>query len=1111
MNGVIFPPFAGVVGPRRSRVGSWSLLFLFLVGVLPVSAQIPPLVFDRISVDQGLSQSIVVSIIQDARGFLWFGTEDGLNLYDGYSFTILRSDPTDQHSLSYNQISCIHEDARGIIWVGTFTGGLNRYILKKNLFVRYHSSPRDSTTIASDVITALTSDRSGAIWIGTDRGLSRMTPGLRGDWEEPLIVRFHSDPRNPLGLPHDNIRSLCIDSVGALWVGTEWGLACLPKEELSSREPRFLRYRYDPRDTTSLSQDTVRATIVDRRGILWVGTDRGLNRAIRSGHSGRVTGFERFLPRADNPYALNHPRVCALFEDNRGILWVGTDGGGLNRLDPRSGMFYHYLNDPLNPQSLSYNELRSIYQDRSGLLWVGTYGGGVNKVDARKKPFLLYRHDPNNSNSLNQEIIWGIHEDRDGILWIGTHGGGLNRIDRKRNRFTYYRSNPADPATLSSDIVRLVIGDPSGDLWIGTHGGGLCRFTPRTGRFLRYLHDPSDGSSISHNEIRSLFLDRRGMLWIGTFGGGLNVVDAKAPPNSHLRFTRYRNNPADSCSLGSDFVREICEDSSGIFWIGTQGNGLNRFDPRTGCFTRYRAVPGDPASLSSDHIMGLYLDGEGILWLASWGGGLNRFDPRSGKVQRFMRREGLPGDAVYGILQDRSGNLWLSTNYGLSRFNPKTLTIRNYSIRDGLQSNEFDAGAYFQSPSGEMFFGGINGFNAFYPDSILDNPQVPPIVITSFRKLNREVRFDRPVSEVDEITLSYRDYVFSFEFAALDYTAPEKNQYAFMMEGLDEDWIHTSSDKRFVQYTTLKPGDYAFRVKGSNNDGVWNEEGIRVRIHITPPLWEMWWFRSGIILAVGLVGAALYRRRLKTIRMKAELRAAHDTQMSIMPHENPRVPGCDVSGICVPANEVGGDFFDYFWLGESEDRFGIVIGDVSGKAMRAAMTAVMASGIVNAEARSGKGIAEILSMTNRLLFSKTDRGMFTAICLLVLEPDRRSVAFANAGLVRPVHVGGDGLRSLETVGSPHPLGMVLDTNYQETVVEVVQGDVLLLQTDGVIEAQDHGRHFYGEERLHRVLRSLDMKTLTSNQIRDALLEDVRHFVGSAPQHDDMTVVVVKIL
>jgi ligand-binding sensor domain-containing protein/serine phosphatase RsbU (regulator of sigma subunit) len=1104
------PPCARVIGLGRKGVFLWPGLLLFISGILPVSAQVPPLVFDRISVDQGLSQSIVVSIIQDARGFLWFGTEDGLNLYDGYSFTILRSDPSSQYSLSYNQISCIHEDRRGVIWVGTFTGGLNRYILKKNLFVRYRCSPRDPGTIASDVITALASDQSGALWIGTDRGLSRLTPGMPEDLHDAQIVRFRSDPRNPAALPDENIRSLCIDSLGALWVGTDWGLACLPKEELSSNEPRFLRFQNDPRNAASLSQDTVRATIVDRQGILWVGTDGGLNRAIRSGHNGRVTGFERFLPRAENPFALNHPRVCALFEDDSGILWVGTDGGGLNRLDLRSGRFSHYLNDSRNPQSLSYDEIRSIYQDRSGLLWVGTYGGGVNRIDARKKPFLLYRHDPNNPNSLNQEIVWGIYEDPGGILWVGTHGGGLNRIDRKRNRFTYYRFNVADPTTLSSDIVRLVIGDPSGDLWIGTHGGGLCRFTPGSGRFVRYLHDPSDSVSISHNEIRSLFLDRHGMLWIGTFGGGLNVVDARGSAKSRLRFTRYRNNPADSCSIGSDFVREICEDSSGIFWIGTQGNGLNRFDPRTGCFTRYRAVPGDPTSLSSDHVMGLYLDREGILWLATWGGGLNRFDPRSGKVQRFMRRDGLPGDGVYGILQDRSGNLWLSTNNGLSRFNPKTLTIRNYSVRDGLQSNEFDAGAYFQSPSGEMFFGGINGFNAFHPDSIHDNPHVPPVVITSFRKLNREVQFDRPVSEVEEISLSYRDYVFSFEFAGLDYTAPEKNQYAFMMDGLDADWIHTTSDKRFVQYTTLKPGDYTFRVKASNNDGVWNEEGRRVRIHITPPFWELWWFRSGIVLAVGLVGTLVYRRRLRTIRMKTELRAAHDTQMSIMPQEDPRVAGCDVSGICVPANEVGGDFFDYFWIGDGEERFGIVVGDVSGKAMRAAMTAVMASGIVNAEARSGKGIAEILSMTNRLLFSKTDRRMFTALCLMVLEPDRRSVTFANAGLVHPLLIAGDCVRSLETPGSPHPLGMVLDTDYREAVVRVNRGDVLLLQTDGVLEAQDHERRFYGEERLHRILRSLTMGTMTSRQIRDAILEDVRQFVGAAHQHDDLALIVVKI-
>jgi ligand-binding sensor domain-containing protein/serine phosphatase RsbU (regulator of sigma subunit) len=1087
-----------------------GILLLLLSGSLSALGQAPPLVFDRISVDEGLSQSIVVSIIQDVRGFLWFGTEDGLNLYDGYSFTILRSDPTNPYSLSYNQISCIHEDARGLIWVGTFTGGLNRYILKKNRFVRYHCTPQDSTTIPSEVITAITSDQDGAIWIGTDRGLARMTPYPGGEWDTPRIARFRAEPRRATSLPHDRINSLCMDSSGALWIGTEGGLAYLPREELVSNQPKFLCYQHDPKDKTSLSQDSVRAIMVDRGGTLWVGTDGGLNRAIRSDSGGRIEGFERFLPTPGNPYSLNHARVFALCEDKSGTMWVGTDGGGLNRLDRTTGRFSRYVNDPRVPQSLSYNEIRSIYQDRSGLLWVGTYGGGVNKVDVRPKPFQLYRHDPNNPNSLNQEIIWSIYEDADDILWIGTHGGGLNRFDRKQNRFTYYRSDPPDPTTLSSDFVRLVIGDPSGDLWIGTHGGGLCRFTPRTGRFIRYLHDPSDSASISHNELRSLYLDRHGMLWIGTFGGGLNVADVRNTRSRRLRFTRFRNNPVDSCSIGSDFVREMVEDSAGIYWIATQGDGLNRYDPRSRCFTRYRSIPGDPTSLSSDHIMGLYLDRDGILWLATWGGGLNRFDTRTGKVRRFMRREGLPGDAVYGILQDRAGDLWLSTNYGLSRFNPKTFAIRNYSIRDGLQSNEFDAGAYFESPSGEMFFGGINGFNAFYPDSIRDNPHIPPVVITSFRKLNREVQFDRPVSEVDEIELSYRDYVFSFEFAALDFTAPEKNQYAFMMEGLDEDWIYTSSDKRTVQYTTLKPGDYAFRVKASNNDGVWNERGVRVRLHITPPFWETWWFQLVAFAAIALVVAFLYRRHLRTVRMKAELSAAHDTQMSIMPHEDPHVEGCDISGICIPANEVGGDFFDYFWLEEEQGQFAIVVGDVAGKAMRAAMTAVLASGIVNAEARSNKRISDILAMTNRLLFSKTDRRMFTALCLVVLEKDRRRVRFANAGLVRPLLLSGGTLRSLETNGSPHPLGMVLNADYQEAAFSVHPGDVLLLQTDGIIEAQDHGRQFYGEERVHQVLLSLDPGKLTSRQIRDALLDDVRRFVGPTSQHDDMTVVVVTI-
>jgi len=1049
-------------------------------------------------------------MLQDSKGFLWFGTEDGLNLYDGYGFTVLRNDPSDEHSLSYNQVNVVYEDRSGVIWVGTFNGGLNRYVLKKNQFVRYRFSPTDTTTLSSDLINCLVEDRSGSLWIGTEFGLNRMMPGSKlGD--PPVFGRYLHSPANPHSISDNAVRTLCLDSSGTLWIGTQNGLTSLAEDEAHQQTPRFTRYLNDPRNLKSLSDNSVRSLYVDHSGTLWVGTDNGLNRLVPGNGDAESASFRRYVNVPGNPKSLSNNEIYALLEDNSGMLWVGTDGGGLNRFDPTTETFTRYLNDMRDPNSLSYNEIRSIYQDRSGILWVGTYGGGVNKLDLGRKQFHHYKPDPNNPNSLNQEIVWCIYEDSTGILWIGTHGGGLNKFDRKNNRFTHYRAIPSDPSTLSSDIVRLVIGDPSGDLWIGTHGGGICRFNPRTERFIRYRYDPRDSTSLSHDDIRALYLDENRVLWIGTQGGGLDRLDTKSLDRTRSRFVRYLPIPGDSASLSSRFIRAIYEDRSGMFWIGTQGGGLTRFDRQTGTFAQFRADPTKLYRVGNDFVFTIHEDKEGILWLGTWGGGLNRFDQTTGKFTYFTHKDGLPSDAIYGILEDSRGHLWFSSNMGLSRFDPRTGHIKNYNVRDGLQSNEFNGGSFFKSPSGEMFFGGINGFNAFFPEQIRDNPFIPPIVITSFRKLNKEVKFDRPISEVEEITLSHRDYFFSFEFAALDYTVPEKNQYAYKMEGLDDDWITTSSSKRFAQYTTLRPGSYTFRVKGSNNDGVWNEAGASVRIIITPPFWETWWFR--IVAVVGLAAVAIvwYRRRLKTVEMKAELQAAHNAQMSIMPQADPEVQGFDISGVCIPANEVGGDFFDYIWMDQEHRRLGIVIGDVSGKAMKAAMTAVMASGIINAEARNGSTVAQILAKANRLLYPKTERQMFTALCLLAIDINNKQMVFSNAGLIKPLLKSNHSFASLETSGSPHALGMLRDHEYHERTVGLKSGDVLILQTDGIPEAQDHTRHFYEEERLQLLLDSLDTTMLSARVIRDAIIRDVQDFSGTAPQHDDMTVIVAKVL
>ncbi len=1082
-------------GNRTGAIGKAALaLAAFLCAVPGASsgagAQLEAVVFARLSIEQGLSQSIVECILQDSKGFMWFGTQDGLNKFDGYKFTVLRQDPANPNSLNGNWVLSLCEDRSGLIWIGLFNGGLNSFDPATDRFTSYRAAAGDPRSLSHDLVRTIYEDSRGTLWVGTDGGLNRFnrTTGT--------FVQYHHDARNPRSLSNDAVRGIVEDRSGFLWIGTDDGLNRFDRATGEST-----RFRNVPGDPRSLSDNAVRSIYRDRAGTIWIGTENGLN-----SFDPRTRDFTRYRNDPADPSSLSNNGVYSILEDHTSMLWVGTNKGGLNRFDRSTGTFTAYRNDPLDPLSLSYNEIFALCEDRSGVLWIGTWGGGISAYDTKKKEFAHFKRETNNPNSLSHEFVWSLYEDEDGILWIGTHGGGLDRLDRRRNEFRHYRHDSRDPASLSSDIVRVITPDRSGILWIGTNGGGVDAFDPRTGRFTAYRHDPNDPSSLSNDEIRCIFIDRDGLLWIGTNGGGMNAFD----PASR-KFTVYRHDPNDPSSLSNDFVRTIYQDAAGTYWVGTQGGGLSTFDRRGRTFERRGGSSADSSAVNEQFIMSLYESKAGDLWIATWGGGLQKLDRVRGTVRRYTDRDGLASNAIYGMLEDGDGNLWISTNNGLSRFNPKTEFFKNYTAQDGLQSKEFDAGAYFKGRSGEMFFGGINGFNAFFPERIRDNAYIPPVVITSFTKLNREAKTDVPVSELKEVKLSYRDYVFSFEFAALDFTAPGKNLYAYRMEGLDRDWVYTNAAKRYANYTTLRPGAYVFRVKGSNNDGVWNEAGTAVAITITPPFWGTWWFRALAVALAALLLVVWARRRRTSIFLEAELRAAHDAQMSIMPQGDPVVEGFGVSGACIPAHEVGGDFFDYFWLDERHTRFGLAVGDVSGKAMKAAMIAIMSNGMISSKADEHFSPAAALTGLNRPLFIKTNEETYTALWLGALDVAHRTFAYANAGFLAPLLKTADAVRPLESAGPRFPLGALQDTAYEERSVRMERGDVLVLFTDGVTDARNGSLEHYDYDCLKRFLEIVDLSALSAGEIKDRIIADVQRFVGSAPQHDDMTVVVVKAL
>jgi ligand-binding sensor domain-containing protein/DNA-binding CsgD family transcriptional regulator len=811
---------------------------------------------------------MVKCILQDSKGFLWFGTQDGLNKYDGYNFTIYKPDPDAPHSLGHYNVNALYEDDSGMIWIGTDMGGLNRYDPREDRFYRY--KPADG--IKGRPIQAIYQDAGGTLWFSAlDDGLYILPPATPGEKERFTRYGDGNDSAGPAGQIGKMVSAIAEGPPGTLWLGTfNDGL-----KKLDLKTGAVTHYRSVSKDPETLGGNTILCLRKDRSGTLWVGTNGGgLNRMDRE------TGkFRRFMHDRKKPGSMGINWTLSIMEDHRGSLWIGTLVG-LIRFEKETESFTRYLHDARTDGYLSGNRITALHEDRGGLLWVGTFEEGLKK-SVRKKNFKHYKTDSEKPEGLREDFIQGLYEDRDGMLWISTHSFGLNALDRKTGTFTHYRSRPTgpQPGRLSDNRVRAVCEDHTGALWVGTNGGGLNRLNRDTNTFTVYRHNTEDPGSLSSDHILALHEDRAGTLWIGTIRGGLNRLNRDTDT-----FTHYRRDPKNPYSLGHNWIWMIYESPSeqGILWIGTNGGGLNRFDSRRQTFERFQANPEDPHSLSSNEVLSICEDMSGTLWVGTNSCGLNRLARSERSKHRFTRyteKNGLSNNTIYGILEDDEGCLWMSTNRGLSRLDPKTGVFKNYTPRDGLQGYEFNSGAFFKNSRGEMFFGGTNGFNVFHPSRIKENPHAPPVVITGFRLCNKSAPIggDSPLKIaapwVKELTLSYSQNVFTFEFAAMDFSIPENNRCAYKMEGFDKDWNETGARRRSATYTNLDPGKYVFRVRGSNNDGVWNNEGTSITIIVTPPFWQTWWFRLlvGLLLAAALYGLHRMRMQNVTLKLKTEV------------------------------------------------------------------------------------------------------------------------------------------------------------------------------------------------------------------------------------------------
>jgi len=810
--------------------------------------------FESLGLEDGLSQSTVLAILQDQFGFLWIGTEDGLNRYNGYTFRVFRPDLNNPDTISDRWITSLYEDSQGYIWIGTRQGGLNRYNPATGNFTYYLHDSTDPESISGNYVTAILENTKGELWVGTNYGLNLLDPQT-GKFE-----RFNSDPDISTTISSNLITALFQDSRGILWIGTEDGRL----NRFNSATKNFISYIYDPKNFSAVKGRSIKSIIEDRNGDLWLASFEGLHRFKPSESS-----FTSYKHLRTKPSSLVSDTIQSLYIDRSGTFWVGTNEG-LDRFNPKTNSFVHYRHDPSDPTSLDNNIILSIYEDLGGVLWIGTFGGGLNKFNKGQSKFAYYHHEPSNPNSLSANHIFPIHADSSGNIWIGTYGGGLNRFNPHQGLFTHYLHDPENPNSLPSNEIYSVYVDKTGTLWVGT-AEALSRRNPASVNFTHYTNDPADPESLAGGPVQVIFQDSKGLLWIGT-SNGLDLLDP-----SIGKFTHYQTNLTEPDTISSNVITSIYEDRDGILWVGTFDNGLNRFSRETGTFIRYQRNREDPQSLSDNSITAIYQDKKNNLWIATEGGGLNIYYPESNTFQHYTEKNGLPNNVIYGILEDEFGQLWLSTNFGLSRFDPQKETFRNYTVSDGLQSNEFNIGAYVKGLDGKMYFGGINGLNAFLPAEVKDNTYAPPVILTSFNP-GGQPDPELPQAEVlSQVNLGWPNNNFAFEIAALSFAEPGRNQYAYKLEDFDTDWNYISTSRE-GRYTNLAGGTYTLRFMGTNNDGIWNESDQTVQITVIPPFWQTWTFRILVTLAIIGLGLLAYGIRVHSIQ-------AQNLQLELTIHE----------------------------------------------------------------------------------------------------------------------------------------------------------------------------------------------------------------------------------
>lgn len=1136
------------------------LLFSYFIVlfVTLVKGQENAIKFDHLTIDDGLSQNTVQCVMQDSRGFMWLGTEDGLNLYDGHDFKVYRPDPGNENSLVNNFVNALAEDSTGSIWIAT-NDGVSQFNYHNDNFINYHPHQIENMPHFSGIDIAI--DDQNGVWIATkNNGVIKILPGK----EKVYIFKYkeeiqHSISSNQLISIHYNN--------GYIWCLTADG-------KLNTCHIDSARFK-----TYEVQQKKFSAIHFIDDNMMLLGSNKGVFY-----HFNTMNGSFRLL-REIGKAKLDNNKISKLLIGPNGNTWIGTDGGGLYVFDQNKKRIFNYRHDLLKPKSLSHNVILDMFIDDAGIVWIGTDLGGVNKYDPYRYKFSHIHRCPSLKNSLKNNMVYAIYKDQKGFLWIGTYGGWVSKIDPKSGDYKHFRLYPGDSKNVENNTVFTIHESDDNSLWFGTKAGGLYRLKKGSNSIQRLTGINREMEEIFSQGIRDITTGKNGKIWIATYGNGL--VSYNYESNN---FEHYNCFPANDKAPAHNTLYTVFQDQAGLIWLGTRGGGLKMFNPVTKKFKHYLHNKNDSLSISSNYVLPIHEDENKNLWIGTLGGGLNYFNRKSGKFSYLTKKSGV-ADIIYGLLQDKNGNLWMSSTQGLIKFNPLSKSSRSFTIKDGLQSNEFNGNACFVDNTGKMYFGGINGLNYFYPSSIKINTYEPEVVFTDFKLYNRELGLSLDVlntknTDAGNIFLSYDDDIFTIDFASLHYSIPERIQYRYKMEGFNNNWVNIGNTHT-ATFTNLEPQNYTFKVQATNSDGIWSNDIATLKLDIAPPFWQTKLFQLlEIFTALLLISLfilirerrlrkrkiileKLVRQRTKEIsKQKEEIESQHDEikaqrdeiaaqrdnlekynqnlleqkseilrhrdeierknknitdsfiyaekiqQVILPPLEKVQRVFPNSFVLYKPKDIVSGDFY---WFEQKNDRVFFSAVDCTGHGVPGALMSIVCHNMLNQALNSfnmtkPSDILKFLSQNVSENLKNTDKkanlndGMDLALC----SYNKKTKELEYAGAFNPLYI----IRNNELLayhGECYSISVFNNTNrdFRNHTIKIEEGDTVYLFSDGFVDQfGGNKRKKFMKKRFKEALLSIQHLNMP---IQKQKLENIFYsWKGNNEQIDDVLVIGIKI-